>query len=653
MVLLLATAVILPTVCLLWFMTKAVQNERLAVRQKLVDTYRNRAARLTARVPEQLLEMTKEISASADFRPDDNPDLLAEKTSLDGYVVFEGDGPPVYPLILENDPPARPPDSPLGMAWRLEFTDTNDPGALALYQKIEAESTDYSEYLQAQMGAVRCLVRMGQPEKAKEWFGRQSVEPHHFRTGDEETWTLMLRTRVMWAQLLHDTNDVGLREYLAAYLGDQQRLPGSCDTRTRAWATRRLIGIAEDAGLKDELAASIFKAQTTIAADELSLEAVELFASPAALGDWPAQTIRRIRTSQNAYGVHFKTQYGHALCLLRPERLQFSTLTSDVEDPAVTCRIVDNEGNIAAGDVAIETEPFVRAGMGKWLPEWKLEFFFRDASVFEAAASRQAAIYVWVAILVISLIGSVAVTSGVSINRQMRLNRLRNNFIATVTHELKTPLSSMRVLVDTLLAGDCKDQRQEREYLELIAKENLRLSRLIDNFLTFSRMERNKKAFDIHPSSPAAIVDDAAEAVKTKFENSGCQFEHAVADGMPEVMADHDAAVTVLVNLLDNACKYSDKYKRIGLKAFVENGEVCFAVRDNGVGMTRRVMRRIFDRFYQADQSLARSTEGCGLGLAIVKFIVDAHKGRIDVESKPGEGSCFTVRLPAAELSQN
>jgi signal transduction histidine kinase len=118
-------------------------------------------------------------------------------------------------------------------------------------------------------------------------------------------------------------------------------------------------------------------------------------------------------------------------------------------------------------------------------------------------------------------------------------------------------------------------------------------------------------------------------------------------------MADRDAVVTVLVNLLDNACKYSGDDKRISLKTFAENGMVCFAVRDNGHGMSRRVMRRIFERFYQADRSLSRSAEGCGLGLAIVKFIVDAHKGRIDVESKPGEGSCFTVRLPAAQPQES
>ena len=117
--------------------------------------------------------------------------------------------------------------------------------------------------------------------------------------------------------------------------------------------------------------------------------------------------------------------------------------------------------------------------------------------------------------------------------------------------------------------------------------------------------------------------------------------------GLPEIQADHDAIVTVLVNLLDNACKYTTENKRVSLKVFAEKEFVCFAVSDNGIGIARRHLRKIFDSFYQVDSSLARKAEGCGLGLSIVKFIVDAHKGGVAVESKAGVGSVFTVRLPA------
>ncbi len=148
-------------------------------------------------------------------------------------------------------------------------------------------------------------------------------------------------------------------------------------------------------------------------------------------------------------------------------------------------------------------------------------------------------------------------------------------------------------------------------------------------------------------TSPAAIVRDAAEAVKTKFSKGKCRFEVNISEDLPDVLADRDAMVTVLVNLLDNAYKYSYDNKQIELRAFSKDGSVCFCVSDKGRGMSRRSARKIFDRFYQADRSLSRGAEGCGLGLSIAKFIVDAHKGTISIESKPGVGSTFTVKLPA------
>ncbi len=247
--------------------------------------------------------------------------------------------------------------------------------------------------------------------------------------------------------------------------------------------------------------------------------------------------------------------------------------------------------------------------------------------------------------LAIAVMVSAGLLAARVVGKQIKTNKLKNDFIATVSHELKTPLASMRVLVDTLLEGSYRNQQQVTEYLELVSKENERLTGLIDNFLTFSRMERNKQAFAMARTSPGAVARDAAEAVKTKFSKGKCRFEVNVPDDLPDVTADRNAMVTVLVNLLDNAYKYSYDNKQIELRVSSEDGSVCFCVSDNGAGMSRRSVKKIFKRFYQVDRSLARHAEGCGLGLSIAKFIVDAHKGSITVSSKPGEGSTFTVYL--------
>ena len=146
---------------------------------------------------------------------------------------------------------------------------------------------------------------------------------------------------------------------------------------------------------------------------------------------------------------------------------------------------------------------------------------------------------------------------------------------------------------------------------------------------------------------PAEIAEAAAEAMQTKFNGGKCKFDVSIGENLPQVSADKDAMVTVLVNLLDNAYKYSYDDKQIELKVFAEENKVCFSVSDNGFGIPRRAVKKIFNRFYQVDSSLSRQAEGTGLGLAIVKFIVDAHKGQITVDSKPGKASIFTVKLPA------
>ena len=221
--------------------------------------------------------------------------------------------------------------------------------------------------------------------------------------------------------------------------------------------------------------------------------------------------------------------------------------------------------------------------------------------------------------------------------------RLKNDLVANVSHELKTPLTAMRALVDTLLDTERFDEKTTREYLQLLATENARLSRLIENFLAFSRLERNKFKFQFESIDPKQVVNGAVAAMG---ERAGKVTVEAAAQ-LPSVRGDRDALVTAMLNLLDNAWKYSGDEKRIVLRAEARNGVVCFAVEDNGIGLSPGETKRVFRRFYQTDQRLARTAGGCGLGLSIVQSIVDAHHGSVRVESEPGIGSTFTIEIPA------
>ncbi len=281
---------------------------------------------------------------------------------------------------------------------------------------------------------------------------------------------------------------------------------------------------------------------------------------------------------------------------------------------------------------------------GAMLPGWQLSVSIVDPRLMENAARSRMASYLWVGYLVIGAMAITGLLAGQSFRRQMRLARLKTDLVAAVSHELKTPLSSMRLLVDSLLADAEFDPKKTREYLQLVAGENLRLTRLVENFLTFSRIERNRQRFEFERIEPADVV---ASAVAVMRERSN-DFTVDVEPGLPAIHADPDALLTALVNLLDNAWKYTRSEKRICLRATREAGQVVFAVEDNGIGIAAREQKRIFGRFYQVDARLARETGGCGLGLTIVESIARAHGGSVRVASQVGAGSTFSLCLPAS-----
>jgi signal transduction histidine kinase len=227
----------------------------------------------------------------------------------------------------------------------------------------------------------------------------------------------------------------------------------------------------------------------------------------------------------------------------------------------------------------------------------------------------------------------------------LQVARLKTDLVAAASHELRTPLASMRVLIDGLIDDAEIDPARTREYLQLLSVENARLTRLIENFLTFSRLDRGRKPFVFDDTSAASIIAAAVDAVRHRLPSSG-DLRVEIAPRIPTISVDAQALTTALVNLLENAIKYSPTDPHIEVRAACDNGHVKFAVIDNGIGIASGQQRRIFRRFYRVDQDLSRSTGGVGLGLTIVESIVRGHGGTVEVASTPGQGSTFTIRVP-------
>jgi signal transduction histidine kinase len=309
---------------------------------------------------------------------------------------------------------------------------------------------------------------------------------------------------------------------------------------------------------------------------------------------------------------------------------------------------------------------------GAALPGWQLSFFepIESLPVDDSGARRQTIAYMAVAASALAATVLIAVVTGSTLRRQLRLARLKTDLVAAVSHELRTPLASMRVLVDGLLADARFDETKTREYLHLLASENARLTRLIENFLAFSRLERGRERFVFTAVEPSVVVESAIAAIRERLP-ADCDLRVEIEPDLPPIRADEGAVVSALINLLDNAVKYAPDDKTVVVRAaranHLESGfpvrrsvssdggsrtaGVAFQVQDNGIGIPAREQKRIFKRFYRVDQRLASATTGVGLGLSIVELIARAHGGSISVRSAEGTGSTFTLYLPAVSAS--
>jgi signal transduction histidine kinase len=624
LMLLLLLAVLVPSVCLLWFMNQAVQNERLAVRQKLVDAYRVNLAVMQSQLEACWRQTGDTLDAEADrLSP---PTLFAKQVRAglaDAVICLDAAGNVTYPGLASAPKPEA-----LDPAWTgAEGLEPSTPAeAAAAYARLAGPATNADLAARALLAQARCLVKATNTEAAIVVLTGPLEADRYRHATDAQGRLLVPNAELMALELLKVSAPDQARatlERLTKRLLDYD--DSALSAPQRRFLMREVQRLYPEQVLPPMLAAEDLAARYLEAGP---VRAGEATLRPTALpGVWQfASTHGRVVTLHQTEALLGRMRDGMASQLM-PAAVSLAVLPPGKEFEQSLLTVL----------------------AGATLPQWRLALSLNDQRLLDTAADQRIASYVWIGVLMFATVIVLAALAVRLVRRQMALTQLRNDLVANVTHELKTPLSSMRLLVDTLLNSQPLHEQTAREYLQLIAQENLRLSRLIDNFLTFSRMERNKYAFGFKEVTATAIVEGAITAVRERFNAPGCQFETHIAPDLPSVVADADALVTAVVNLLDNAFKYSGDEKQITLSVGAENGSVLFAVKDNGIGLSPRDTKRIFKRFFQVDQRLSRSGGGCGLGLSIVKFIVTAHHGSVRVESQPGRGSTFTIALPRAK----
>jgi signal transduction histidine kinase len=248
-------------------------------------------------------------------------------------------------------------------------------------------------------------------------------------------------------------------------------------------------------------------------------------------------------------------------------------------------------------------------------------------------------------ILSLLIIGGLALTKHM-VSKEIAVAKLKSDFVSNVSHELRTPLALIRLYAETLELGRITTKEKKHQYYRIIRKESERLTALINNILDFSRIEAGRKEYEFRDTDIADLVRNTLDSYRYQIEQQGFELEENIDPNLPAVRVDREAIARALVNLVNNALKYSDHEKFLGVKLYRENGVVKLEVADHGIGISRRDQSKIFEKFYRAGDPLVHNTKGSGLGLSLVQHITEAHGGAIEVDSAPGAGSRFIMSLP-------
>jgi len=582
---------------------RAVDQRRAAVDQ----VRRELSSRLEAIKLQEINRLMRPLGPSG-ARGSENPAVILVASLENDRLVLPGEA-------------ARPPGDSVSKEFAQhsqagearEFSQKNYAAAAEAYRLALASARRAGERGEARLALARTLVKAGRADDASSQYRLLLSDPAEARDEQGVGYRIYAAERLLAAGRDSDA----VRSFLGTLVNGDGRL-----TLPELYMIRSLLGSRPDIRTGQKLAERIMEMEQAKALAE-DLPHVRAQIESGAAPDGSAWV-----------------PYGNPLWLV--------TITSP-QPPvpglvmAVSSAMVAPPGVRLLGRAA-QGAPMVDA-LGDAFPGLRVEW---TDSRFLAATHQGLPAGIWIAAL--TLVLGTAVFGGYlllrDVDRDVRMNEVRSQFVASVSHELKTPLTSIRMFAETLAMGRGRDERTRSEYLETIVNESERLARLVDNVLDFSKIEQGKKIYRLRPTRLEEVAGSAARAMQFPLAQQGFQLRLSVQEQMPELKADPDAIQQAILNLLTNAMKYSGDAREIDLRLSARNGDAVIEVVDHGLGVAPEEQKRIFEKFYRAPSHESRLIAGTGLGLTLVAHIAKAHGGRVEVESAPGFGSTFRVFLP-------
>ena len=332
-----------------------------------------------------------------------------------------------------------------------------------------------------------------------------------------------------------------------------------------------------------------------------------------------------------------------AFLLSNPEKL----IRKLDPDSSLNVKIEDNNGiTILSRGVNNDETVWLTFIFPENMPRFRLLLSENKPGFLTTLLKAGSGLYLFIFILIALLMVLGFVFTLYTLNVELRLNKLKSEFISNVSHELKSPLTSIRMMTEMLHLNRVETEERKSVYYSAMLEESEHLSHLIDNILDFSRMDDERKKYDFKDLEMDELLVKFLELTRERLPASGFDIRYTCPDRVPVIQADSDAMLQVFYNLIDNAIKFSGTSRQIDVSLSSGDEELLFCVKDYGIGISAKDQERIFDRFYRSEETQKRGIRGSGIGLTIVRKIVEAHNGHLTLESNPGAGSTFCVHLP-------
>ncbi len=635
-VLLFVFAIVLPAATLGFFGLRALQADRFRIegflKKEREEALRRADGRLRERV-RTIQERLQRLEAQSEI-----PGTLLRVTAA-GDVTFVRERYRIR--ALEPDPrlSARGPD--ILEAERLEYQSRDFSAAARRYARLSRDDDPYVRSL-ALVGLARTSLRLGRSNDAFSAYRRLLREiPAEL---ERETSAHALLAGLQIASL----GEEALEELLSGYallLRDRWILSGEL---AHFYASELEREIEKRCSGKDctEYLDLRGRREERLRAIE-SLEDLHRRLSRA-LGSWASSEL-----PPNELVLELPERRSVVVGIRTGEREARASVVSDESlaelppEAGIALQITNSRGDVLYGPAAIPPAEQIDTMtlVGEGLPSWSLTAF-QESSGSLLASRRNLYLGLTTALALWLLFG--ALLTARSLRQEMALVGMKTELVSLVSHEFKSPITSLRALVDGLRGGSVSDPARVGQYLAVASSELQRLTRLVNNLLDFSRIEAGTRRYRLGPCDLGALLRDLLLHFDARAGELGFQIESRI-DPVPEVSADADAVSQAVLNLLDNAVKSSGERKWIGVELTSLGEQVDLAVSDRGKGIPHEEFGRLFETSHRAESS--SDGRGLGLGLPIVKHVMDGHGGRVEVESEPGKGSTFRLLFPVQEVS--